>query len=249
MLLGDVYMPVRQTDRFVDPGVRVYDNIDGNSISAIGRLQLCARPTQELSGLAANDSRPLVRCGSQLQSVNTTSASRDNETYVITYSARDAAGNQAVPLRRYITVTSRCGLRSPWATQKVPAVYISQSQLLPRKLLKPLRQYHFLASCCVTQVHCPREVVSRPVGLFCSGAVPAGPEHRNQQCRRCRKPSCGCLCAASRHHATQAGASWQWPRCSDSNWCSCAHRQCHLEFGVAGPRRLCSGCSGRRLDQ
>lgn len=106
-LLGAAYTVVTQLDRFVDPGVRVYDNIDSNSITAIPRLQLCARPLINLSTIAANDSRVLSRCGSQLAAVNTTLPSLDNETYVITYTARDAAGNQAVPLRRYVTVSAK----------------------------------------------------------------------------------------------------------------------------------------------
>jgi hypothetical protein len=94
-------------DTFVDPGARVYDNVDGNSIRAISRLQLCARPTGDLQAIPANDTRTLARCGPQLASVNTSAPSRDNETFVISYTARDSAGNQAAPLRRYVTVTAR----------------------------------------------------------------------------------------------------------------------------------------------
>lgn len=104
---GDVYMTVLQADSFVDPGVRVYDNIDGNSLTAVTRLQLCTRPAVNLSTLLANDSRALTGCGPQLAGVNTTAPSRNNETYVLMYTARDTAGNQAVPLRRYVGVTSR----------------------------------------------------------------------------------------------------------------------------------------------
>jgi hypothetical protein len=38
--------------------------------------------------------------------------SKDTEAFVISYTARDAAGNQALPLRRYITVNARCVLFS-----------------------------------------------------------------------------------------------------------------------------------------
>jgi len=107
-LLGDSFTPVLQAERFVDVGTRVQDNIDGNSINALARIQLCARPSGDLLSIPANDSRPLLRCGPQLAGIDTTSPSRDNETFVITYTARDAARNQAVPLRRYVTVTARC---------------------------------------------------------------------------------------------------------------------------------------------
>jgi hypothetical protein len=106
-MVGDSYLPVLQAERLIDPGARVYDNVDGNTISAIPRLQLCARPTGSLPTIPANDTRALARCGSQLASINTTLPTRDNETYVITYTARDAAGNQAMPLRRFVLVTAR----------------------------------------------------------------------------------------------------------------------------------------------
>jgi hypothetical protein len=106
-MVGDSYLPVLQAERFTDPGVRVYDNVDGNIISAIARLQLCARPAGELRAIPANDTKALARCGLQLASVSTTLLSRDNETHVVTYTARDAAGNRAVPLRRFVLVTAR----------------------------------------------------------------------------------------------------------------------------------------------
>lgn len=107
-MLGTAYTTVLQAERYADQGVRVYDNIDGNSITVIARLQLCARPATNLSTIAANDTRTLAGCGAQLAAINTTLPSRSNESFVITYRARDAAGNQAAPLRRYITVTARC---------------------------------------------------------------------------------------------------------------------------------------------
>lgn len=107
-MLGDTFSPVLQGDHFTDPGVRVYDNIDGNIITAISRLQLCSRPGGDLASLQPADSRLLSGCGSPLAAVNTTVPSKDTEVYVTTYTARDSAGNQAVPLRRYITVTARC---------------------------------------------------------------------------------------------------------------------------------------------
>lgn len=104
---GSSYMPVTQLDIFTDPGVTVYDNIDGNSLAAVTRLQLCTRPAANLSTLAANDTTALAGCGQQLAVLNTSVPSRSNETYVLTYTARDLAGNPAVPLRRYVTVKAK----------------------------------------------------------------------------------------------------------------------------------------------
>jgi hypothetical protein len=104
-LAGSPYMSVLQADRFSDPGASAYDNIDGNSVKVVTRLQLCNRPSGIETG-AANDSRPLT-CGAALPAINATLPSMSNATYVFTYTARDVAGNQAVPLRRYVVVTSR----------------------------------------------------------------------------------------------------------------------------------------------
>lgn len=107
-MLGDAFTTMLEGDRFTDTGVRVYDNIDGNSITAISRLQLCTRPIGDLASVSAADSRPLAGCGSPVAAVNSTVPSKDTEVFVIIYTARDAAGNQALPLRRYITVNARC---------------------------------------------------------------------------------------------------------------------------------------------
>ena len=104
-LIGAAYMAVLQADTFTDPGTTAYDNVDGNNVNVISRLQLCARPTG-IETANATDNRALT-CGSALAAVNTSQPSQTNETYVLTYSARDAAGNQAVPLRRYVVVNSR----------------------------------------------------------------------------------------------------------------------------------------------
>jgi hypothetical protein len=98
-------MTVLQADRFIDPGATAYDNIDGNSVTVGARLQLCNRPSG-IETAAANDSRQLT-CGAALPAINATQASASNATFVLTYTARDAAGNQAVPLRRYVVVMSR----------------------------------------------------------------------------------------------------------------------------------------------
>eukprot|EP00878_Enallax_costatus_P027427 GHUV01029534.1.p1 GENE.GHUV01029534.1~~GHUV01029534.1.p1 ORF type:complete len:200 (-),score=48.20 GHUV01029534.1:207-806(-) len=106
-LIGAAYMAVLQADTFTDPGATAYDNVDGNGVNVITRLQLCVRPTGiNIETANATDNRALT-CGSALATVNTSQPSQTNETYVLTYNARDAAANQAVPLRRYVVVVSR----------------------------------------------------------------------------------------------------------------------------------------------
>lgn len=104
-LTGDVFVAVLETDPYTDAGATAYDNVDGNSVTVIRRLQLCLRPVG-METAVATDSRALS-CGAALAAVNTTAHLRSNETYVFTYTARDSAGNQAVPLRRYVVVNSR----------------------------------------------------------------------------------------------------------------------------------------------
>lgn len=104
-LSGDPYISVLQVEKFVDPGATAYDNIDGNSVTVLARLQLCARPSG-IETAPDTDSRPLS-CGPVLPALNTSLPSRSNETYVFSYSARDAAGNQAILRRRYVVITAR----------------------------------------------------------------------------------------------------------------------------------------------
>ncbi|WIA22988.1 hypothetical protein OEZ86_009906 [Tetradesmus obliquus] len=104
-LSGSPYMSILQADRFSDPGATAYDNIDGNGVTVITRLQLCSRPSG-IESAAATDSRRLT-CGAALPLINTLLPTASNATFVFAYTARDVAGNQAVPLRRYVVVTSR----------------------------------------------------------------------------------------------------------------------------------------------
>jgi hypothetical protein len=120
-MTGDVFVSVLQADTFTDPGVRVHDNIDGNSLAAVTRLQLCTRPSFRLQTLAPNDTRVPAGCGQQLAGLNTTAPLRDNETYVLTYTARDTAKNSATPLRRYVVVASRCACWLVCACQRCTA--------------------------------------------------------------------------------------------------------------------------------
>lgn len=104
-LAGNAYVSVLQAERFMDPGVSAYDNIDGNSVTVITQMQLCNRPSG-IEAAVATDSRPLT-CGAALPTINTAVPSASNATFVLTYTARDAAGNQAVSLRRYVVVSYR----------------------------------------------------------------------------------------------------------------------------------------------
>lgn len=106
-LNAEAFMPLLELDAFIDPGVSVYDNLDGNSISATVRIQLCARPAVDLSTVDAGDGIPLSGFGPRLADINTSTVLLDDQVYVFTYSARDLAGNQATPVRRYVSVAAR----------------------------------------------------------------------------------------------------------------------------------------------
>lgn len=109
---GEALVSVRQGDRYSDAGATAYDNIDGISVRIITRYALCLRPEGGLDAAAPpapEDTRQLA-CGPSLSSINSSAPLNENETYVVTYSARDAAGNAAPPVRRYVLVTARCAL-------------------------------------------------------------------------------------------------------------------------------------------
>jgi hypothetical protein len=104
-LVGEPFMSVMQADKFSDPGATAYDNIDGNMQPA-ARLQLCSRPAGA-DLLPASDNRTLS-CGATLSALNTSLPTPDDQAFVITYSARDAAGNRAASMRRFVVVLARC---------------------------------------------------------------------------------------------------------------------------------------------
>lgn len=104
-LRGQPYVSVLQTASYTDAGATVYDNIDGNSIQPRKRLLVCRRPA-DVEKARADDSRPLT-CNATLYAAVNTSTAPEGWVWVFTYSAKDTAGNSAVPLRRIVEVKPR----------------------------------------------------------------------------------------------------------------------------------------------
>ena len=137
-MVGPVYMEVVEQSGFSDPGVTAYDDIGGNRVLSSSTVQLCQWPGPAQGGLLAGDtssSRTDVSttgpmslvCSGTVAFVDTstptvaatddgqsTSGSTSNQLYVIAYTARDAAGNAAMPLSRYVAVMPRCASPERW---------------------------------------------------------------------------------------------------------------------------------------
>jgi hypothetical protein len=109
-LLGDLFVKVLQAEPYDDAGARAADNIDGNAVVIRRRTQLCR--WQEWMQTATAESTNTLSCSNTTVGVVQTAlplTSEDNEeqVYVLTYTARDTAGNQADPVRRYVAITPR----------------------------------------------------------------------------------------------------------------------------------------------
>jgi hypothetical protein len=109
-LLGHVLVKVLQADAYEDAGAVASDNIDGNAVVVRHAIQLCN--WQDWMLTAAADTNTSLTCGNTpVTNIQTgallTSASGAQQVYVITYTAKDTAGNQAAPVRRYVTVIPR----------------------------------------------------------------------------------------------------------------------------------------------
>ena len=104
-LKGNAYVSVSQATAYTEPGVGVYDNIDGNTVQARRQLKLCRRP-EGAEKLAADD-RGALSCDPAVFAAVNTSAPGDGWVWVFNYTARDVAGNNAVPVRRIVEVMSR----------------------------------------------------------------------------------------------------------------------------------------------
>ena len=128
-LLGSAYVEVPEQSPYTDLGASAYDNVDGNSILTRMRVQLCIRPT--VLGPAGSPS-PVsvdptanfsVTCSATVAFVDTSKATANSsradggQVYVITYTAKDTAGNFAIPLRRYVTVVPRCNQPERWCAE------------------------------------------------------------------------------------------------------------------------------------
>jgi hypothetical protein len=127
-LKGDAYVSVLQLTSYSDPGVTVYDNIDGNNVNPRKQLKLCSRP-DGAEALPAQDTQPLSCSATVYASVNTT-VPLDGLVWVYNYTARDTAGNNALPLRRIVEIAPRWAL----VAVKFGVQAICERVALPRHL-------------------------------------------------------------------------------------------------------------------
>ncbi len=105
-LQGDPYVAVLEYSSYTDSGVQVYDNIDGYSISPRTTIKLCTKPGDITAALGTEQT--LLSCmASTYGFVNTTMLIADGQAWLLTYTAKDAAGNVAKPLRRWVDIQSR----------------------------------------------------------------------------------------------------------------------------------------------
>jgi hypothetical protein len=109
-LLGDVLVRVLQAEAYEDEGAEVSDNVDGSAVAIRLKSQLCNWQDWMLTATAAN-SNSLTCSSTAVTAIQTVlplnSSSGAEQVYVLTYTAKDTAGNQASPVRRYVSVTPR----------------------------------------------------------------------------------------------------------------------------------------------
>jgi hypothetical protein len=135
-LTGQGYVELPEMSWYTDAGATVVDNIDGSSIETRMRIQLCARPSwlppwdprgvpedlvvkpSDTRGLSCS-SIPLALVDTSWPTVNSTTPG-GGRLYVLTYTARDAAGNVAAPLRRFVAVVPRCRVGERWCPREDP---------------------------------------------------------------------------------------------------------------------------------
>ncbi len=107
-LQGDAYVEVLQATTYSDAGATVYDNIDGNSLKAGVAIRMCTRPKGISIAQALPTDNYTLSCANDVYgSVNTSLPTNDKQAFVVSYSAKDTAGNQAYPVRRWVVVTAR----------------------------------------------------------------------------------------------------------------------------------------------
>jgi hypothetical protein len=109
-LQGDVLVKVLQTEPYDYAGARASDDIDGNAVVVRRKTQLCR--WQDWMQTAAADAGNALSCsnttvGVVLTSLPLTADDGTEQVYVLTYTAKDTAGNQAAPARRYVAITPR----------------------------------------------------------------------------------------------------------------------------------------------
>lgn len=104
-LKGDAYVSVMQATSYSEPGVSVYDNIDGNTVQPRKQLKLCRKP-DGAEKLPADDKTKLT-CDTAVYAAVNTTLPGNGWVWVFNYTARDVAGNNAVPMRRLVEVVTR----------------------------------------------------------------------------------------------------------------------------------------------
>jgi hypothetical protein len=109
-LLGEVLVEVLQADAYEDAGAQATDNVDGTAVTVRLKMHLCV--WKDWMATAAATTNTSLACSSTaVTAVQTalplTAASGAEQVYVLTYTAKDTAGNQAAPVRRYVTITPR----------------------------------------------------------------------------------------------------------------------------------------------
>ena len=112
-LKGAAFTQVLQATAYADAGASAFDNVDGAAVTPRSRLALCQRP--EGAELWAADSTTALACGFGIYaSVDTAAPTNASQIWVVTYTARDVAGNNARPLRRLVEVAPRCADPERW---------------------------------------------------------------------------------------------------------------------------------------
>jgi hypothetical protein len=129
-------MEVPEMARWVDPGATASDNVDGNAVLPRLRTQLCNRPSWlpawspgvlRSAAVDPSNTQPLTCGAAAVARVDTTwptvsSSAGGGRLFVVTYTAKDAAGNEAAPVRRLVAVVPRCLAPERWCQQEVPAL-------------------------------------------------------------------------------------------------------------------------------
>jgi hypothetical protein len=127
-LLGDVMVKVLQAEHYEDAGATVGDNIDGNTVVVRRTIQLCTWQAW-MQAATPETNTNLVCSNTVLAAVQTSlplaTAAGAEQVYVLTYTARDSAENQAAPVRRYVGITPRCGCLSAFYAHG-SAVHLSE---------------------------------------------------------------------------------------------------------------------------
>ncbi len=107
-LQGNAYVQVLESTTYTDASVLVYDNIDGYSVVPRTTIKLCSKPDGvDITQALPTDHYPVSCSSTPYGLVNTTEPLDDQHAYLLSYGAKDAAGNVALPVRRWVVVTAR----------------------------------------------------------------------------------------------------------------------------------------------